>query len=359
MSIFEYTWYLSWIPSRFPYFSCPSKSQRLAEAEGRILSALGIKYLARLIQIPFKNTEISTITVNCESEQPIVKAKYPIVLIHGFGAGVALWGSAIKRLAQFQTVHAFDLPGFGRSSRPKFSSDPETAETEMIDSIEQWRDKMNLEKMNLVGHSFGGYLATSYALKYPKRVENLILADPWGFNEMDPEFAQKLTSRQKNIFWVIQQFNPLAVLRLVGGYGPSLVRRLRPDLALKYSEDVYDYIYLANSRDPTGEEVFKCLSENLGWAKQPMSKRFHELDNTVPVTFIHGERSWIDWRTTRRLFGELEHVESHIMDSAGHHVYADDADKFVQLVIGSLKDGKTGELVPEEVNLEEEIVTPI
>lgn len=90
------------------------------------------------------------------------------------------------------------------------------------------------------------------------------------------------------------------------------MRRLRPDLALKYSEDVYDYIYLANSRDPTGEEVFKCLSENLGWAKQPMSKRFHELDNTVPVTFIHGERSWIDWRTTRRLFGELEHVESHV-----------------------------------------------
>lgn len=82
---------------------------------------------------------------------------------------------------------------------------------------------MNLEKMNLVGHSFGGYLATSYALKYPKRVENLILADPWGFNEMDPEFAQKLTSRQKNIFWVIQQFNPLAVLRLVGGYGEYIL----------------------------------------------------------------------------------------------------------------------------------------
>ena len=113
---------------RLPYFSCPSKSQRLAEAEGRIFSALGIRYLARLIQvrvsfilfkctsfkirilqIPFKNTEISTVTVNCE--QPSPKTAYPIVLVHGFGAGVALWGSAIKRLAQFQTVHAFDLPG--------------------------------------------------------------------------------------------------------------------------------------------------------------------------------------------------------------------------------------------------------
>ncbi|UMM32295.1 hypothetical protein L5515_006144 [Caenorhabditis briggsae] len=351
----DYSWFLCWLPA---YFSCPSKSQRLAEAEGRIFTALGIRYLARLIQIPFKNTEISTVTVNCE--QPSTQTKYPIVLIHGFGAGVALWGSAIKRLAQFQTVHAFDLPGFGRSSRPKFSTDPETAETEMIDSIEQWRDKMNLEKMNLVGHSFGGYLATSYALKYPGRVENLVLADPWGFNEMDPEMMPKLTSRQKSIFWIIQQFNPLAVLRLAGGYGPTLMKRLRPDLALKYSEDVYDYIYLANSKNPTGEMVFKCLSENLGWAKQPMSKRFHELDNTVPVTFIHGERSWIDWKNTRTMFGELDHVESHVMESAGHHVYADDADKFAELVIGSLKEGKSkiGKKLTVIV-AEDDVVTPL
>ncbi|CAI2353546.1 unnamed protein product [Caenorhabditis sp. 36 PRJEB53466] len=322
----------------FPYFSCPTKSQRLAEAEGRILSALGIRYLAKLVQIPFKQTEISTITVNCE--QPTPSAAYPIVLIHGFGAGVALWGAAMKRLAQFQTVHAFDLPGFGRSSRPQFSTDPETAEMEMIDSIEQWRDQMNLEKMNLVAHSFGGYLATSYALKYPSRVDNLVLADPWGFNEMDPELANRLTTRQKSIFWVVQKFNPLAILRLAGSYGPTLMKRLRPDLAQKYSDDVYDYIYLANSKNPTGEAAFKSMSENLGWAKQPMSKRFHELDSTVPVTFIHGEKSWIDWKSTRKMFSELSHVESHVMDSAGHHVYADDADRFAEIVIGALS-GKT------------------
>ncbi|CCD66980.1 Abhydrolase domain-containing protein abhd-5.1 [Caenorhabditis elegans] len=345
-----------------PWFStssCSSKSEKLAEAENRIFTALGIKFSSELVQIPFKNTEINTITVNCENESSELKSKYPIVLIHGFGAGVALWGSAIKRLAQFQNVYAIDLPGFGRSSRTKFSTDPETAEKEMIEAIEQWRVKMNLEKMNLVGHSFGGYLSTSYALKYPKRIENLILADPWGFTDVDPSFLEKLTKRQKALFWVILKFNPLAALRLVGGYGPSLMKRLRPDLEQKYSEDVYDYIYLANSGNPTGEIIFKSLSENLRWAKNPMSKRFHELDKTVPVKFIHGGMSWVDWKTTREMFGSMDHVESHIIEGAGHHVYADDTDRFVELVIGSLKDGKTGDLVPEEVNLEEDIVTPL
>lgn len=63
---------------------------------------------------------------------------------------------------------SFDL-GFGRSSRPVFSSDAMGAEREFVDAIEEWRKEVQLERFNLMGHSMGGFLATSYAIRFPSR----------------------------------------------------------------------------------------------------------------------------------------------------------------------------------------------
>ena len=62
----------------------------------------------------------------------------------------------------------YALLGFGRSSRPYFSSDAMEAKRELVNSIEEWRKEMNLEEFALLGHSMGGFLATSYAIRFPK-----------------------------------------------------------------------------------------------------------------------------------------------------------------------------------------------
>lgn len=59
--------------------------------------------------------------------------------------------------------------GFGRSSRPDFSSDAEEAERQLVKSVEEWRNEMKIQKMILLGHSMGGYIAASYAITYPDR----------------------------------------------------------------------------------------------------------------------------------------------------------------------------------------------
>jgi pimeloyl-ACP methyl ester carboxylesterase len=43
------------------------------------------------------------------------------------------------------------------------------AEREFVNSIEEWRREMNLERFALLGHSMGGFLATSYAIRFPDR----------------------------------------------------------------------------------------------------------------------------------------------------------------------------------------------
>lgn len=54
------------------------------------------------------------------------------------------------------------------------------AEHFFVSSLESWRESVGVEKMVLVGHSLGGYLASAYAVRYPNRVSGLILVSPAG-----------------------------------------------------------------------------------------------------------------------------------------------------------------------------------
>lgn len=107
----------------------------------------------------------------------------PIVLLHGFGAGIGFWILNIDAFAAERKLYAIDLLGYGKSTRSKFSKDAREIEDQYIESIEKWRQCMKIEKMIILGHSFGGFLSTAYAMKYPERIEHLILGDPWGFTK--------------------------------------------------------------------------------------------------------------------------------------------------------------------------------
>jgi cardiolipin-specific phospholipase len=96
----------------------------------------------------------------------------------------------------------------GRSARVPFSVKAKRddlpgrvseAESFFVDSLEQWRIKMGLEKMTLIGHSLGAYFSTVYALKYPTRVNRLVLLSPAGVprgpDYTDP--SRELTDEQE------------------------------------------------------------------------------------------------------------------------------------------------------------------
>ena len=60
-----------------------------------------------------------------------------------------------------------------------------------IQPLEKWRISMGLDKMNLIGHSFGGYICSRYAVKYPDNINKLILWSPLGC-ESKPENYEEL-----------------------------------------------------------------------------------------------------------------------------------------------------------------------
>ncbi|XP_078617494.1 1-acylglycerol-3-phosphate O-acyltransferase ABHD5-like [Branchiostoma floridae x Branchiostoma japonicum] len=116
-------------------------------------------------------------------------------MVHGFAAAAGLFFLNFDALAENRSVYAFDVLGFGRSSRHEFSTEPDVVEEEFVDSIEEWRKAVELEEFILLGYSFGGFLAASYAIKHPDRVKHLILAEPWGFPEKTEQDAKEFQAQ--------------------------------------------------------------------------------------------------------------------------------------------------------------------
>ncbi|XP_050305889.1 (Lyso)-N-acylphosphatidylethanolamine lipase-like isoform X2 [Anthonomus grandis grandis] len=279
--------------------------------------------------------KIWTLAFNADSP------KTPLVLIHGLGAGVALWCLNIDALAASRPVYAFDMLGFGRSSRPDFDKDAMKAEKQMVRSIEEWRKEMKLKDFILCGHSMGGFLATAYALTHPTRVKHIILADPWGFPEKPSDSAQQIPLWVKTVSYVMQPFNPLASVRIAGPLGPWFINTLRPDISKKYLSALQDpelipqYIYQCNSQHPSGESAFHSMMSGFGWAKNPMVQRIDHLDAEIPITLLYGSKSWID-HSAEDILKEKRYksyFKLQVIGGAGHHVYADKPHQFNQIVM--------------------------
>ena len=133
-------------------------------------------------------------TLSIKATSPAPTAPPPTVILHGYGAGLGFFFLNFPALAKWAgrrgaDVYALDWLGMGRSARVPFHIKAKRddvkarvieAENFFVDSLEEWREKMGLEKMTLVGHSLGGYFSTVYAIKYPTRVHKLILLSPAG-----------------------------------------------------------------------------------------------------------------------------------------------------------------------------------
>lgn len=153
------------------------------------------------------------------------------MLIHDFGCASGIWIRNVDFLSQSRLIYMFDVLGFGRSSRPSFDQNNSiSAETKFVESIEDWRIAIDLQrKFYLVGHGFGAYLATLYAMRYGHCIEKLILLDPWGFNAK-PE-ANPLNVETpiwiKFLAYLTRRWTSFSAFRYFGPLGKSILIHCR------------------------------------------------------------------------------------------------------------------------------------
>lgn len=96
----------------------------------------------------------------------------PLVVVHGLFGSASNWRNVALKLEQDFAVWSVDLRNHGNSFHRQGMSYAQQAE-----DLLRWLDNIGLDKVSLLGHSMGGKVVMEFALRYPSRVEKLIIVD--------------------------------------------------------------------------------------------------------------------------------------------------------------------------------------
>ncbi len=100
----------------------------------------------------------------------------PLIHVHGFGISGTYLEPTARRLARFYPTYVPDLPGYGRSHKPKRT----LTIPELAHSLAHYLDAMEVERANFIGNSMGCLIIFEFAHAYPGRIDRAILVSPAG-----------------------------------------------------------------------------------------------------------------------------------------------------------------------------------
>jgi 2-hydroxymuconate-semialdehyde hydrolase len=240
----------------------------------------------------------------------------PVVLLHGSGPGVTAWANwrlTIPALARSMRVLAPDLVGFGYTQRPR------NIEYRMDTWVEHalgFLDALELEKVCLVGNSFGGALALALSSRYPDRVEHLVLMGSAGVS-----------------------FPITPALDEVWGYQPSVPEMRRLITTFVYdtamaTDELAELRYRASTR-PGVQEAYESMfpAPRQRWVDALAIPEDAIAQLPHKTLIVHGrEDQVLPLSSSMRLFELIPRAELHVFGNCGHWTQIEHADRFNGIV---------------------------
>ena len=115
----------------------------------------------------------------------------PILFLHGNGESGEYFVNQIDVFAEKYHVYAVDTRGHGRTPRGEA---PFTI-SQFADDLKGFMDEHGMERAHILGFSDGGNIALQFAIRYPERVDKLILdganLDPSGVKKEDQDWIEE------------------------------------------------------------------------------------------------------------------------------------------------------------------------
>jgi len=246
---------------------------------------------------------------------------FPIVFLHGSGPGVSAWANWNKVFPLMKDKYrliAPDMAGFGFTDRvPDALYNMDNWVQQTIDLL----DALGLEKVNLVGNSFGGALALSLVINYPDRFNKMALMGSMGVS-----------------------FSITDGLDKVWGYQPS-------EANMEELLDIFTYDnsfatkelvktrYESSIQEGFQESFSSMFPAPRQTSVEMMAKNQDRIcEITHETMIIHGrEDKVIPLETSLKLIQLIDNAQLHIFSHCGHWTQIEQTEGFVNLLTGFFK----------------------
>jgi len=249
----------------------------------------------------------------------------PVVLLHGSGPGVsahANWAGVIPRLAEHNRIIAPDIAGFGLTElKPDGGYGIKVWVAHLLGIL----DVLGLERVALVGNSFGGGITLAVALRHSERISRMVLlGTPAGDFAMTPGLRRG---------WEYEP-SPEAMRELLELFAHDSTLVTDEMVAARYEASARPGAQAAYRRlipppEPDGAEtIVRGVPES---ALRTI---------TVPTLVLHGrEDAVVPFELGLRLHRCIPDSQLHCFGRCGHWVQLEQPDRFVRLVSDFLAEG--------------------
>ena len=273
-----------------------------------------------------KHHEVQYVEIHGHRRAYVKTGSGPVLLLlHGLGCDHTTWTPVIDQLAKRYTVIAPDLLGHGLSAKPRADYSVGGYANGMRDLL----TVLNIDKVTVVGHSFGGGVAMQFAYQFPERTERMMLVASGG---LGPEVTPGIRAITTPGFHQAMGVLTLPGVRHVGIAGLKLASATGWKATHDLGEvaDIYD-----SFKDPHARHAIRhVVRAVVDWRGQivTMADRAY-LTDAMPMAVVWGRNDMvIPVRHASNAAALAPKARVEVIPNAGHFPHKDHPERFVKVV---------------------------
>jgi pimeloyl-ACP methyl ester carboxylesterase len=249
-----------------------------------------------------------------------------VCLLNGLAMHTGAWYGFLPRLRPEFDVLLWDYPGQGRSS----TADVPYHLDRIASYLARIIDELRVERIHLMGISYGGFVALEFARQFWRRLHTLVLSGIILSHETLFEMYEDLSLRfyrggpEAFDLYTRYMYEKIFGERFVTAAGAERLETMRQNFYQRYHDRTVALIRLTEAQDP----FFAALD-----ARMPEYRAIE-----TPTLVIAGEEDRVMApKFQKKITTVLPNSRFELIEDAGHVVYLEQADRFFELILGVMR----------------------